>query len=183
MENVHNKPLLYHCWMCGKGFDSNKCLKQHMQKHDTQERGVIKCANGICQQKFTSGSDLKKHLETHSKKTPSHSKVASRLYSSIKQKHVSTKQFPYTCDYPGCMYSSKTDRALVCHKRRMHTIDLWTCHLCGEQFKNRFHGLSHVSRAHKVMQVAEISPIQGPGTAVEQQKVVCKDEIEEVVFD
>jgi len=57
--------------------------------------------------------------------------------------------------------------------------------MCGKQFKNLSSLVRHLRRYHKIQQSEEDpnSAVESPKIAEEYQEVVCKDEIEEVVFD
>jgi len=57
--------------------------------------------------------------------------------------------------------------------------------MCGRQFKNLTYVSQHFKRFHRKQLSAENpkSIIQRPNSAQEHQEMVCKDEIEEVVFE
>jgi KRAB domain-containing zinc finger protein len=236
---VHRKKVhsicVHNCQLCGKGFDNNTCLKQHVKIHKTGEPGVIKCAKNNCKQTFKSvadfkkhfdnheslylrqngskrhikefechccgknikgyKSDLKKHVAKHETKTPG---VIKCLFSRCKQtftsatdlkqhylKHWDVSLRPFACDFPQCNYASRKKRDLLQHKRQVHSPNLYTCDMCGRKFKN----LSYVARHFKSFHLKQLnaenpkSTIQRPNSVQEHQELICKDEIEEVVFD
>jgi len=57
--------------------------------------------------------------------------------------------------------------------------------MCGRQLKHLSYVAQHLQKAHKIHHSEENSKpiVQRLKTAEEIQEVVCKDEIEEVVFD
>jgi hypothetical protein len=56
--------------------------------------------------------------------------------------------------------------------------------MCDKQFKHLLYVAQHFKRYHLKQQSEENpnSTVERPETAEEQQEMVCKDEIEEVVF-
>jgi KRAB domain-containing zinc finger protein len=218
----------HNCQLCGKGFDNNKSLTQHLKSHKTGEPGVIKCAKNNCKQTFTSNAELKNHLDNHKyfyhrdnefechlcgkiikgsrsqfqvhilrheTGTPGVMKcIFKGCYKTfvsaadLKQhtfKHLDVSLRPFACDFPQCNYACKTNQTLLSHKCKVHSSNLYTCDLCGKQFKHLSYVAQHFKRQHKNPQSEDDSQsnVHKPKTAEEYQELVCKDEIEEVVFD
>jgi general transcription factor IIIA len=226
---------LHNCQLCGKGFDSNTHLKQHLKFHETGEPGVIKCAKIKCKQSFISVVEFKKHLDNHESLIlqPNESRFNAKEFkcqlcgkiiksnrknferhvlnhetdtpgvikciyrgckltftsaTDLKQhafKHWDVSLRPFVCDFPQCKYASKTDKDRLNHKRRVHSSNLYTCDMCGKQFKHLSNVAPHFMRRHlKQLSAENPNPTdKRPTTAEKQQELICKDEIEEVVFD
>jgi KRAB domain-containing zinc finger protein len=154
----------FECHLCGKNIKGRKTdLKIHMEKHETDTSGVIKCIYRGCKQTFPSATDLKQHALQH--------------------KDVSLR--PYACDLPQCKYASRNKENLNYHKRKVHSSNLYTCALCGRQIKHFCNIARHMLKCLQNHLSAEStkSYIEGPNAAEGNQDVVCKDEIEEEVFD
>jgi hypothetical protein len=60
---------LHTCQLCNYVFNRTGDFNEHMKSHETGDPGVIKCIRNQCKQTFTSGDDLKKHLERHTRST------------------------------------------------------------------------------------------------------------------
>ena len=156
----------FKCQLCGniiKGRGHASIYRTHVVKHNTDTPGVIKCIFGGCKQTFPSATDLKHHVANHWN-------VSSR---------------PFACDFPQCNFASKINSDLLKHKRKVHSSKLYTCDMCGRQLKHLSYVAQHLQKAHKIHHSEENSKpiVQRLKTAEEIQEVVCKDEIEEVVFD
>jgi KRAB domain-containing zinc finger protein len=230
-ENVHSI-WSHNCHLCGKGFYQSARLKQHVQKHDAGEPGVIKCTKNNCKQTFTSIADFKIHLDNHKTlqlqlnacklstnefecqlcgkiiKSPitnferhvvKHETgtpgVIKCIHQGCKQKQTFTsatelKQHvlqhwnvssprPFVCDFPQCKYASKTDKDRLNHKRRVHSSKFYNCQMCGKQFKHLSYVTQHIKRQHQ----NQINAENPNFSANESQEIICKDEIEEVIFD
>jgi Zinc finger, C2H2 type len=152
------------CHLCGNILKSGKAdFKKHVKKHETETPGIIKCHFSRCKQTFTSATDLKQHALQH--------------------RDVSLR--PFACDFPQCNYTSRENSILLKHKRQVHSSNLHTCDMCGRQIKNLSSMARHMLKCLQNHLSAECakSSVQGPNAAAEYQELVCKDEIEEVVFD
>ena len=139
-EDIHMSP--YSCKMCDKGFLSEKCLKNHIAKHNVKvclEKLVlpeelldgnsyldVKCEIDprvihncdICNKEFTNSKDLRRHLyDTH--RDPQQCEVCSKTYSS---------------------------RRIHKHLRGVHNII--RCSRCQEQFKDLKDLKQHVAKHH-----------------------------------
>jgi Zinc finger, C2H2 type len=149
------------CHLCGKMFKGNR-FQLHILRHETGTPGIIKCLYKGCNNIFISATDLKQHAA----------------------KHWDVSLRPCVCDFPQCNYASKTYIVLFQHKCIVHSSNLYTCDVCGKQFKNLKYVSQHLKRFHQKQLSAENpkSIIQRPNTAQERQELVYKDEIEEVVF-
>jgi KRAB domain-containing zinc finger protein len=157
----------FECQLCGKIIKGRRsALHKHVVKHETGTPGVIKCIFRGCKQTFTSDTDLKVHAAKH-------------WDDSLRPLR------PFTCDFPQCNYASRMNNNLVNHKRIMHSSNLYTCHLCGKQFKNLLNVYQHITNCDKKQLSADNPNLtaERPKTVEEQQEMVFKDEIEEVVFD
>jgi hypothetical protein len=131
--------------------------------HETDTPGVLKCTHWNCKQTFPSATDLKQH-------TANHSDVSFR---------------PFACNFPKCNFAATNQFCLYLHKRQVHSSTLYTCDMCGKQIKRLASLIRHFKRYHKIQQ-SEEDPnpsVESPKIAEEYQEQVCKDEIEEVVFD
>jgi KRAB domain-containing zinc finger protein len=154
----------FECQLCGKILKGHgSFLQTHLVKHETETPGVIKCIFQGCKQTFTSASDLKQHAA----------------------KHWDVSLRPLVCDFPQCNYASNNNYILHQHKRKVHSSNVYTCDMCGRQFKH----LSYIARHIRKYQLKQLSA-ENPKSTVERQKtteefqvIVCKDEIEEVIFD
>ena len=66
-KNEHCLWML-NCQLCGQGFAWAKNFRRHMENHTTEAEPVeFKCMKIGCQETFTSGADLKEHIESHDK--------------------------------------------------------------------------------------------------------------------
>jgi Zinc finger, C2H2 type len=152
------------CHLCGNILKSGRAdFKKHVKRHETETPGVIKCLFSRCKQTFTSVTDLKQH-------TLQHWDVSLR---------------PFACDFPQCNYTSRENKHLLQHKHHVHSSNLYTCNMCGGQIKNLPSMARHILKCLQNHLSAECtkSSVEGPNAAEGNQDVVCKDEIEEVVFD
>jgi KRAB domain-containing zinc finger protein len=103
------------CQLCGKIIKSQKSVFQaHVLKHKTGTPGVLKCIFRGCKQTFTSATDLKQHT----------------------LQHWDLSLRPFACDFPRCIYASGNKSGLLEHKRNVHSSNLYTCDMCGKQFKH-----------------------------------------------
>jgi len=233
----------FNCQLCGKGFEKSKNLPIHMKHHETGEPGIIKCTVGKCKQTFTTGTELKKHMDSHSKSSlepldysfldpqtlddpqrkvnecplcgkiikdrvllqvhvvrhqTETSGILKCTYKRCQQtctsaselkdhaaKHWDTSLCPFACLFPGCNFATTTKTRLVIHKRALHSPALWKCHVCGKIYKNKCYVMRHIKSVHTKQQSVDNSKSSGQEIKIaeEHQELVCKDEIEEVVFD
>jgi uncharacterized Zn-finger protein len=65
----------------------------------------------VCNKHFNLRSAMKRHMQRH------------------------TQLRTFHCDVPGCTYSAKVPIDLYMHKKNVHTSILYTCLLCGKNFK------------------------------------------------
>lgn len=109
----------------------------------------------------------------------------SAVANPIMEQVAKSYQRTFTCDFPGCDYSSQKQYALLNHKRKLHTVDVWKCNLCSMQFVNSQYGMRHVENVHKNQQSAEHPKLASHKPDItEQQKVLAgKIEIDEVILD
>jgi KRAB domain-containing zinc finger protein len=162
LEDPHSK--VNECSLCGKIVNTRVARQKHTLKHATETPGVVKCILKGCQLTFTSAANLKEH--------------------SVKHWDMSkSEERSLACDFPGCNKAFKNVTTLHGHKRTMHSSSAWTCHLCGKKFKNASYGGRHMKAVHKDQPLPENpSPIVQV-LVVADEPQVCKDEIDEVVFD
>lgn len=80
---------------------------------------------------------------------------------------ISSERCPFACDFPECTTAFKTIEALLGHKRLVHR-------LCIKQHTSNVD--APIKRYHKNKHGSEPAPCV-------QDQLVCKDEIEKVVFD
>jgi KRAB domain-containing zinc finger protein len=138
---VHQKCLKlttkkFECHLCGKIIKSPKRnFERHVVKHETGTPGVIKCIFGGCKQTFTTTTDLKQHY----------------------LEHWDVSLRPFACDFPQCNFAFKLNGDLLRHKRQVHSSNLYTCELCGRQFKHLSYVALHFKRCHLYPQNVEIS--------------------------
>jgi hypothetical protein len=154
----------FQCQLCGKIIKGRRSdLHKHVEKHETDTPGVIKCIFWGCKQTFTSTTDLKQHTA----------------------KHWDISLRPFPCDFPQCNYATKNKYCILRHQRLVHSSKLCTCDMCGKQFKHLDYVAQHVVRCLQNQMSAENpnSTVVRPKTTEESQEMVCKEEIEEVVFD
>jgi KRAB domain-containing zinc finger protein len=149
------------CHLCGKIIKTQFLV--HVLKHKTDTPDVIKCIYRGCKQTFNSATDLKVHFV----------------------KHWDVSLRPFACDFPQCNFASTNKFGLVDHKRIMHSPNLYTCDMCGKQFKNLIYIGRHITNYHLRQLISENpkATAQTTKSAEEPQELVCKDEIEEVIFD
>jgi KRAB domain-containing zinc finger protein len=163
-ENLFVQQNEFECQLCGKIIKSNRTnFERHVLNHETDTPGVLKCTYWKCKLTFTSATDLKQHYLGHW--------------------DVSLR--PFACDFPQCNFAGTHKRSLYIHKRQVHSSNLYTCDMCGKQFKNLSSIAPHFMRRHlKQLSAEKPNPTdKRPTTAEKQQELICKDEIEEVVFD
>jgi KRAB domain-containing zinc finger protein len=159
-----SKSKKFECHLCSRSIKGDKKdIKSHVERHKTDTPGVLKCTYWNCKQTFPSATDLKQH-------TANHWDISFR---------------PFACNFPKCNFAATHKVYLYLHKRQVHSSKLYTCDMCGKQFKNLSSLVRHLRRYHKIQQSEEDpnSAVESPKIAEEYQEVVCKDEIEEVVFD
>jgi uncharacterized Zn-finger protein len=65
-KSVHSL-WMHNCQLCGRGFDWYKKFRQHGKEHEIEEPVEFKCMKIGCPETFTSGTDLKEHVESHDK--------------------------------------------------------------------------------------------------------------------
>jgi KRAB domain-containing zinc finger protein len=153
------------CQLCGKILKSGarNYFKKHLESHNTDTPGVMKCIFWGCKQTFTSATDLKQHAF----------------------KHWDASLRPFACDFPQCNFASKLNKDLLKHKSHVHSSNLYTCDMCGKQFKHLSNVAQHFRKFHKIQQ-SEENPslnVERPKNSEEKQELIFKCEIEEVVFD
>jgi KRAB domain-containing zinc finger protein len=155
------------CQLCGKIIKSNIYkLQKHILKHETDTPGVLKCIFKGCNKIFVSAAELKQHTF----------------------KHWDLSLRPFACDFPNCNHASRNKISLYHHKRQVHSPNLYTCDLCGRQYKNLTYVSQHLKRFHQKQLGAEnintnTTTVLRTNTAKKLCELVFKDEIEEVVFD
>jgi KRAB domain-containing zinc finger protein len=126
----------FECQLCGKIIKSHLTnFERHVVKHETGTPGVIKCIFGGCKQTFNSATDLKQHC----------------------LEHWDVSLRPFACDFPQCNFAFKINSDLLRHKRHVHSSNLYTCELCGKQFKHLSYVSLHFKRCHIYPQNVEIS--------------------------
>lgn len=95
---THKKEIKFECDMCGRAFSDRSNLKAHMMSHHDGKR--FACSYDDCTKRFKSKAGLKYHV---------------RL--------VHTKEFPYSCDVPGCakVFANRSNwrRHVKSHRRRL----------------------------------------------------------------
>ena len=153
------------CQLCGKILKSGdrNYFKKHLESHNTDTPGVMKCIFWGCKLTFTSATDLKQHAF----------------------KHWDASLRPFACDFPQCNFASKLNKDLLKHKSHVHSSNLYTCDMCGKQFKHLSNVAQHFKKFHKIQQ-SEENPslnVERPKNSEEKQELIFKCEIEEVVFD
>lgn len=155
-EHVHSI-WLHNCQVCGKGFKRLIDHKQHMKSHDAVGKEVD---FSDCDQTFR----------------PAKESDCRYLGSSL------PVQRPLACDFPACNYDFKSQQELEDHRIKMHSLKLWACQFCREEFDNFLELLRHVKDQHIVtQQTAEDQPCQNSTSTAAQYVLVCKDEIIEDV--
>jgi DNA-directed RNA polymerase subunit RPC12/RpoP len=160
--NNHNELT---CQLCGKILKSGArhYLKKHLENHNTDTPGIMKCIFWGCKLTFISATDLKQHAF----------------------KHWDVSLRPFACDFPQCNYTCRENNRLLQHKRHVHSSNLYTCDMCGKQFKHLLNVAQHFRKFHKIQQ-SEENPslnVERPNNSEEKQELIFKCEIEEVVFD
>jgi KRAB domain-containing zinc finger protein len=152
------------CPLCGKIIKDKGHFPVHVVKHETEIPGVMKCIFKGCND--TSASDLREHSRHHWD-----------LSKSVVRSNA--------CNVPGCNFATTTTRLLVNHKRVMHSPALWKCYACGKIYKTKSYVMRHIKIVHTKQQSVDNSKSSGQELKIaeEHQELVCKDEIEEAIFD
>jgi len=154
------------CPLCSKIIKDRGQLQVHVLKHRTETPGVLKCIYKGCGQTFAVVSDLKEHSRHH--------------WDLSKSEERSI-----VCNVPGCNYATTTKKLLFKHKHVMHSPALWKCFACGKIYKTKSYVMRHIKSVHKKQQSVDNSNPSGQSRDIDkgQHVLVCKDEMEEVVFD
>jgi KRAB domain-containing zinc finger protein len=159
--------ILYTCLLCGKNLKMIKSYNYHVSIHKTETPGVFKCGHKGCKKLFINGDNLRKHFnEAHEDMNQIQCIKRSKFFDTNRQLRFSCDvcganlKRKYTlkrhierhthlrllkCDVPGCLYSGKVSRDLYRHKKRVHSSILYTCLLCGKNFKRLDNYKYHVA--------------------------------------
>lgn len=123
------------CQYCDSNVASST-LDQHLELHQTDTPGVIKCLYQHCQAQFSSLNELKEHCNSHKTFNCIKCGVFCRTSDEL-EKHilVHSEERPFRCDVPSCFYAGKLAKNLEAHKKNKHDNKIVACHLCGKLLK------------------------------------------------
>jgi len=187
----------YNCEVCGKGYISMKLFKQHVEAH-TADSGVYKCLHGACQDSFSTPSNLmthmKQHLKTFSCDVPDCYFTSNTILDLQFHKSSVHSIWMYKCELcdQGFDRSNDLKQHKECHKSKVPSALQCNYKECKQTFTSatdlKKHTVEHWYPKHIKRQLSDedsnLNDQQLP-LKIEQDEtaLVCKDEIEEVVFD
>jgi KRAB domain-containing zinc finger protein len=136
----------HECHLCGEFLRSAKFLQDHVDLHSTSIPGKIKCALGKCNFIFASTWELKKHSELHYQALQVSCDFCGRIFNCKSGLRLHMKlhigRRPLDCHVPGSSHTGKSHK----HRKETPISILYTCLLCGENFKGHISFKRHVAR-------------------------------------
>jgi KRAB domain-containing zinc finger protein len=152
-KKIMHTSILYTCLLCGKNIKNYYFYKLHVAKHGTETPGVVKCLHLNCKKLFENGDELQKHTKTaHEDVKKLQCNECGKCFAlkGILASHIVTHWDwqHFKCNIPGCSFSAKRSNHLQRHKNGVHSLDRFTCSLCGEMFKSRVYFKQHEEK-HK----------------------------------
>lgn len=143
----HNEDKPAQCTFCGKNFDKQKNLSEHIRLQHKEDGNVHKC--DLCEKCFINASLLKNHIKTHDKcfKCKFCPKLFSSRYNLETHSVTHTGEKNHKCAICGNVYSTKT--SLKNHVATHSDARNFKCDQCPKLFKtNRrlyVHKFSHAT--------------------------------------
>jgi KRAB domain-containing zinc finger protein len=93
-------------------------FKSEVNQHQPDKAVVYKCQHGDCQETFSAEFDLTRHMKHH--------------------------RGLYECHVPDCLFYCKSLQELKEHRKTLHPIWLFNCHVCGRGFDQSINFNRHV---------------------------------------
>jgi len=135
---------------CGQSFLTEQGLRGHVLRHSPPK---LACTHPGCPKLFYTTSELTKHaIQCHGgglKKTHMCAECGATFAKrSWLDAHAQTHNQgrPFTCDYDGCFFATKTHRGLANHKMYVHQATPTQCPECGKMLKGGMQ--KHMQRVH-----------------------------------
>ncbi|XP_005094685.1 zinc finger protein 91 [Aplysia californica] len=143
---IHKKEKAHVCKHCGVRYGTVNGLRFHILKIHNIGTWPFKC--NFCSKGFISGSELRRHMPSHTKEKPYPCKQCGAQFAThtgLKghmRKHSGQK---FVCDVEGCGKVYTTPLSLRGHKAQ-HEGFSKTCEHCGKTFRNPY---GHKCKASK----------------------------------
>lgn len=146
----NHKSASFKCKECGEKFSSKKKLSDHKVGHKLED---YVCE--VCDMTFANKTKLKNHrIKVHgeiglTKEEEAEQKKKNKEAAKQKRLQAASQEDsePQKCDICGNTY--KSEKHLLIHKRRTHTIEPSTCNECGKTFDTRRKLSDHMT-SHKI---------------------------------
>ena len=127
---------IFHCYICGKAFESADLLTNHVCLHRTHE---VQHMCQICGKIMQCARALVVHMRTHTHERPFKCPVCGRAFSDLsnlgRHKRVHTGEKPYSCRVCGKSFSQVSH--MKTHMRTHSGEHPYMCPRCGRTFKRK----------------------------------------------
>ncbi|XP_041665733.1 zinc finger protein OZF-like isoform X1 [Cheilinus undulatus] len=137
-----NEEKLLLCSECGKTFECQETLMEHMRAHE--EEKPFSCS--ICGKRFKTEVYLSRHMMSHTGKKPYRCSVCGSKFSFkhilTRHKMIHTGEKPFSCSECGKGFKQKSN--LTKHMLSHSVEKPFSCSICGKGFKYKFNLAPHM---------------------------------------